>query len=392
MPKLTLDPAKPIWREREFPRWCLLAVAVGAGVMGSLSLGRSIAAMDMWLSDFIVLWTAARTPLQQIYDAAALTAAQHRLIPADAGLRPFPYPPTFIAASRWLGQLPLAVAITAWSALGLLVFLAASARAMGAKAAGLSLFAPMLWLTLMVGQVSLLFGGVLTAALDLLCRRPVLAGMLIGTLAALKPQSVLVAPVALLAGGHRRALAAAVATGMLLCLASLAWHGSALWLQWLHSLPGFAQLVAEPRFRPQLASPGAIAAGLGVTGSAALLWSLLVGALGLVATWRVFRRTEATELRIVALVAGSILCAPYAMNYDLVTLAPVGAALLLDRQGTPLRWMLGLLAFLTPFAPVALIVMALLLLVLVKASPNAARQDVEGSGSGWMPDVDSNHD
>ena len=365
MTRLPLHPADPIWRAREFPRWCLLAVAVGAGVIGSVSLGRSIATMDMWLSDFIVLWTAARTPLEQIYDAAALTRAQHWLIPVDAGLRPFPYPPTFIAASRWLGQLPLAGAITAWSALGLLVFLGCSGRAVGAKAAGLTLAAPMLWLTLMAGQVSLLFGGVLIAALDLLRRRPMVAGVLIGTLAALKPQSVLLAPVALLAGGHRRALMAAVGTGALLGLMSLALHGPALWLRWLHSLPAFAELVSEPRFLLQLASPGAITAMMEVTGPPALLWSLLVGALGLIATWRVFRRTEAIELRIAALVTGSILCAPYAMNYDLVTLAPAGAALLLDRDGTLLRWMLGLLLFLPPFAPVTLIAIALMLLLLL---------------------------
>lgn len=381
MTRLTLYPAKPIWREREFPRWCLLAVAIGAGVTGSVSLGRSVAVMDMWLSDFVVLWTAARTPLQQIYDAAALTQAQHWLIPVDAGLRPFPYPPTFIAASRWLGQLPLAPAITVWSALGLLLFLAASGRAVGAKAAGLSLAAPMLWLTLMVGQVSLLFGGVLIAALDLLRRRPMMAGVLIGTLAALKPQSVLLAPIALLAGGHRRALVVAVGTGALLGLVSLALHGPALWLQWLHSLPAFAELVSEPRFRPQLASPGAITAMMEVTGPAALLWSLLVGILGLFVTWRVFRRTEAVDMRIAALVTGSILCAPYAMNYDLVTLAPAGAALLLDRKGTPMRWMLGLLAFLTPFAPVALIAIALMLL-LVEKRPDATSFTAQAARAG----------
>ena len=85
------------------------------------------------------------------------------------------------------------------------------------------------------GQNSFLTGAILIAGITLLDRRPVLAGVLLGVLT-YKPQLFLMVPVALLAGGHWKAIAAGIVTTALLALLSLALLGPDLWHQWLQTL------------------------------------------------------------------------------------------------------------------------------------------------------------
>jgi hypothetical protein len=88
---------------------------------------------------------------------------------------------------------------------------------------------------------------------------------------------------------------------------------------------------------------------------------LIVAAL---AVWNVFRRSDDPALQLVAIIGGALLCAPYAMNYELALLAPAAAMWLLNRE-TPL-WLMtasGLLLFadsiFTPPVAMAFILLAL---------------------------------
>src|SRR4029077_14185637 len=80
-------------------------------------------------------------------------------------------------------------------------------------------FPPVLW-TLGLGQNALLTAGLFGAAALLLDRRPALAGLFFGALC-YKPHFGLLVPVALAAGGHWRAFAAAFLSAAAPCLASL---------------------------------------------------------------------------------------------------------------------------------------------------------------------------
>jgi len=65
----------------------------------------------------------------------------------------------------------------------------------------------------------------------------------------------------------------------------------------------------------------------------------------------VWIRTTRAELRLVALVGGTCLSVPYMMNYDLATMAPAAAVLLLHRDWRV--WLTGFFVFagfwLSPF-------------------------------------------
>jgi hypothetical protein len=110
--------------------------------------------------------------------------------------------------------------------------------------------------------------------------------------------------------------------------------GPHLWIEWFHSLGAFLDEVKGPAFRQPDIAPG-----------------LLFAPIGIASVWYVWTRTTGAELRLVALVGGTCLSVPYMMNYDLATMAPAAAVLLLHRDWRV--WLIGFFIFagfwLSPF-------------------------------------------
>lgn len=306
----------------------LVALAVTTGVIATAGFAKHVLGV-VFFPDFTVFWTAARSPTP--YDAVALTSAQQWALDPGAGLRPFAYPPSALLLLKPLSLLPYWPALIAWTVLGIAAF-AAAAAAYGRKAI-LAVFSPMLGLSIIIGQLSLFLGAGLSGAVALVSRREVSAGILFGVVAAIKPQMAVLVPVALLAGSHWRGLAAAAATASLIVAASLL-LGSSLWIDWIASLSGFSNQVLAAAFREMNLAPG--------------LWFAPLGA---GAVWYVWRTTLEPELRLVALVAGTCLCVPYIMNYDLVAMAPAASVLMLRKDWR--GWIIGFFAlaviWLSPF-------------------------------------------
>jgi hypothetical protein len=78
--------------------------------------------------DFLPLWTAARmawTAPGHVYDFKLITEAQSWLLPDLAWPRPFAYPPTALLPLAPLGTLSFWVALAAWLAASLALFLVA---------------------------------------------------------------------------------------------------------------------------------------------------------------------------------------------------------------------------------------------------------------------------
>lgn len=258
--------------------------------------------------DFTVFWTAARFH-GDVYDARALTMAQLGHLPPHFDLRPFPYPPSMLLLIKPLALLGYDVALLAWTVAGVAAFIAGSLLL--SRRAIFALTMLPVALALLVGQVSLFIGGALAGAVGLLARNEIAAGVVFGLVAAIKPQFATLVPVALLAGGYWRGLACSAATLAIIFLTSLL-LGPGLWLEWLNALHGFARQISQPGYAAANIAFGPTFAPLAVVIVAGTFW-----------------RVRSPSIRLLALVAGTLLCVPYMLMYDLTAACPAVAALLL---------------------------------------------------------------
>lgn len=330
--------ADRLWRTA---RLTILACAVAAAAFLTFRHVHTEATLGAYRPDYTVFWTGARVAAsepQDLYDETALRRAQFPLTGGDRGPRPWVSPPSFLIWLAPFAALPFWPSFLAWIGVGLAGFLAATWRlTRSGWATLLSPVLPAVAVSLLSGQSSLVTGGLTLAAVTWLERRPVLAGGLLGLAATIKPQVMVMAPVALVAGRHGRALAAAVAAGAAVGAVSLT-LGPRLWLDWIHALPGFLDLVDAMNLQAQAITPRGLAdqiglpppLGLALTGAGALT--------GLVLVWRTFRRRDDPVLRLAALAVGAILATPYAMPYESAVLAPACLMILMRAERAPLLW------------------------------------------------------
>jgi hypothetical protein len=255
--------------------------------------------------DFTVFHAAA-TP-GPIYDAHWLTNLQGAAI-----LRPFAYPPTFLFVCKPLGLVPLETAYCLWNALCWVAYVEATARLIR-RLPWLVLFSPLLALTTVLGQTAAPIAALLIFGMTLL-HRPLLAGVLFGIAFAIKPQVMLLLPVALMMSGHWRTLVAMGTSGLALCLASLVW-GPQLWPQWIGSLAEFR----------------AINEAIGVWKmTVPMPWTPLA-AMGLLPALWATRHAD-TPSRLIVIIAGSLMISPHAQSYETAMLVPPALALLFTLQ------------------------------------------------------------
>ena len=192
--------------------------------------------------DFVVFWSVAVLAGDGqpagLYDPAFFQAHAAALFARELLLYVWVHPPPMLLVVLPLGLAPYLWALGAWSVAGLAAWwLAARRHAL--------LLAPAVFINLLAGQAGLLLGALSLAALRLLGRRPVLAGVCIGWLA-VKPHLGLMLPVALLAARAWRAIAAAAVTIAGLAAVSGALFGWDAWREWLlTALPARAAMMAD---------------------------------------------------------------------------------------------------------------------------------------------------
>ncbi|MTW16636.1 DUF2029 domain-containing protein [Rhodoplanes serenus] len=304
----------------------------GAVLAGDWLLDRDGAPI---VNDFAATWAAGRLALAGT-PALAWDAEAAKQVVVTAIGRDFPdhyplfYPPPLLLVAAPFALLPLVPAMLAWLAVTAPLYVLTIRGILGGAAGVLVACAvpAALW-NLTATQngflTTALFGGALLA----LPRRPLLAGCLFGLLT-YKPQFGLLIPLALVAGGHWRTIAAAAATAAALAAVSWLAFGTAPWLAFLHGLP-----VARETFLTlglgnwwKLQSVFGLVRALG--GSETLAFVLhgavaMAAAAGVVVLWR---SRASYGLRAAALVTASLLATPYVYIYDLVLLAVPVAFLL----------------------------------------------------------------
>lgn len=309
-------------------------------------------------TDWMVFYAAARAYLEGnlplIFDGHAFTAYQNEMF-ADRLSQMLPFHPWLYPPPYLLLALPFALIPFAFS---YALFMAVTAAALAATLWWLDhrkwpllavpALAPASSLCVIAGQNAFLTGALLVGGFGLLARRPALAGALLGG-AIVKPTLGLMVPVALIAGRQWRALTGAAAMAAVLALASLAVFGVDAWRLWL-------EMMARPTsdFYADWLESGrswglsvyACAWVLGASHRAATIAQAAATLAAGASVFLAFRRPLAPDLRLVVLLAATILAAPHVSGYDTLLLA-IAVGLLFCRaldEGAPFYFVSLILA------------------------------------------------
>ncbi len=256
--------------------------------------------------------------------AAAYDPARHGAVEAQAtapGIKfhDFLNPPPFLLICAPLAKLPYLLAFVVFEALTLGFWLSVTTRiAGGGRVAVLVLLAmPSVYWALGWGQNSFLTAGLMGLGTLTLRTRPGVAGAAFGALA-IKPHFGVLIPLALLCGRHWRAFLAAALTGVLLCAGSAVLFGVDAWRGFVHAL-AFTDTVALAGH----IDPGGTARLLGAGPRVAWIiqgFASLAAAAAVIWVW-VAGRGDAPgryEVRMAALVAGTLIAMPFLLFYDLL--------------------------------------------------------------------------
>ena len=277
-------------------------------------------------TDFVAFWTAGALVLDgrasDAYDAAALLAAERRTVGAEIDAFPFAYPPSLLLVLPALAALPYLAALPLWLVATFAAFAAVVRRAAPHGATlWLTVALPATYLNVLHGQAAFLVAALLGGALLLLGRRPLLAGVLLALLT-VKPQLGLLVPIALVAGGHWRAIGAAAVATVAIMLASLVVFGAGTWSAFLAAAEASrlhleSGALAWEKMHTVLA--GARLLGMGVAAAYAAQAAVTLAVAVMV--WRAWRRPADAALQSALLAAGAVLATPYGFEYDLALLA-----------------------------------------------------------------------
>jgi hypothetical protein len=233
------------------------------------------------------------------------------------------YPPFFFAPAVIVAAFPYAWGLAIWVVASFAAYLAAI-RAILPRPQTLLLAAafPGVFVNIGHGQNGFLTAALLGGALHLLDRRPWIAGVLIGLLA-YKPQFGVLIPIALLAGGKWRSVAAAIVAIAALVAISFATLGGEVWHAFASSMNFTQTIVLEQGGTGWEKIQSAFSAAR-MWGASVQLAYALQGAvlLSLAATlgW-LWHGDAAFELKAAGLATASLLATPYVLDYDLVVLA-----------------------------------------------------------------------
>jgi alpha-1,2-mannosyltransferase len=318
----------------------LLSIEVGGFLFLVAGTHGLIVPLDSPTStDFVSFYAAgsladAGTP-ELAYGQAAHHAAEERATAPGVEYRFFYYPPVFLLLCALLARIPYLVAFLVFEAATLAFYLIVMRGILDERgfAALLPVLAfPAVFWTLGLGQNAFLTAALFGAGTLYIDRRPIAAGLLFGALC-YKPHFGLLVPVALAAGGHWRAFAAAFAAAAALCSFSLMLFGWATWSGF------FAVAVAShATYESGRVAFGGLVSPFGAVlllgGNSVTAYAVQTGATlsaGLLVGF-VWRSGLALPIRAATLAAATLVAIPVILIYDLA-LAGVAVAWLARARG-----------------------------------------------------------
>jgi hypothetical protein len=308
-----------------------------------------VAALLIWLvvspfgprwngSDFVGFWVPARLAASgqatAIYDQQLFATLQQAVSGHDGRYLPWVYPPSFLLLILPLGMLPYMAALGVYMTAGLAVYWAALRSLVGRDGIVPALAFPGVMICIYNGHAEFLLAGLFGGAMLLFDRRPIVAGLLTG-LCTVKPHLFLMVPVALFAGGHRRAIASAALSGLLGAAMALAIFGPEVWRDFFSVVSGFGGTIAhDATYLDTVLAKQQCAFAFGFRFGGPIAAAIIQFATMILAGWAVaiaWARRRPLAERAMVLCCGTLLASPYLFDYDLALLATPIA--LLARQG-----------------------------------------------------------
>lgn len=247
----------------------------------------------------------------------------------------FYYPPVYLLLFAPLARLPYLAAFLVFALGGIASFVLVARQVLERRSwqdiLPLLAFPALLW-TAGIGQNALLTASLFGLATLFVDKRPVLAGLCFGVLC-YKPHFGLLVPVALAAGSHWRAFAAAALSVALLVLLSVLAFGVRSWEAFFAAFATAPALYQSGRigFAGMVSVLGA-ARLAGVPPAGADAAQAVAALLAAVAVAMIWRRKYSLPLRAACLLAGTLAAVPLALFYDLMLAALAGAWLVREAR------------------------------------------------------------
>jgi hypothetical protein len=300
-------------------------------------------------TDFSSFYAAGRLAAQGAnpYDARVLHGMQQALFGAGTPYYAFAYPPIFLLLACPLAQLSYPLSLALWQLCTFALYLGAMTllkrRFLPAVPDRLFILCVAGFTAVFVnvshGQNGFLTAALFAAALAFLDKRPWLAGVCFG-LAAFKPQFGLLVPFVLAAAGHWRSFLAAAVTVILLAAASTLLFGAQIWPAFFAGAGQARQLILDSNGvgYDKLVSVFAWLRLWQVPVSFAYAGQAIAAVLVVAMNVRLWRKGD-PRLQGAALCIGALLVTPFALDYDLMIVAP--AILLLagrEMEGPPIAY------------------------------------------------------
>lgn len=282
------------------------------------------------------------------FDPALQEKEERKIFGASTPFYGWHYPPFFLLAAAPLASLSYLPALLVWQAVSFAFYLGAMAlllrQAPGLRRRDWLLVAiafPAVFVNLTHGHNGFLTAALMAAALALLDKRPVLAGICIGLLV-YKPQFGLMIPLVLAATGRWRSFAAAAATVIALAGLVTGLFGPEVWTAFLASTR-FTRTVVLEQGGTGFYKIQSVFAWVRLWGGPVALAYIVQAAVTLVAGFflvRLWRSDARFAHKGAALCLAAILATPYSLDYDMMVLAPAIALLARDglANGFPPWW------------------------------------------------------
>jgi alpha-1,2-mannosyltransferase len=352
-------------------------------------------------TDFVSFWTASQLALSGdaygAYDPQIHAAAQRAVVQSGNAYYGFFYPPVFLLLCLPLALLPYLASLTAWMVGGLVLLLTCLRRILPQRWAIVPMLAfPGVSENVGHGQNAFISASCFGGGMLLLERYPLFAGLCLGGLI-FKPQLAIAVPVALVAARRWSAVASAAISAIGLCILSYLILGQEAWRGFAHA-SALARLTLEngmidPAKMQSLYAAVRVLHGSSAIGYAAQVVLALSSAILLAKT--AARRPGGTAEGAL-LVASSLLCTPFLLDYDLVCLALPMAWVMAKAQKTgwrPWEKIVLLAAYVLPMLsrllameagiPIGPLAMVCLLLIVWRRAGCPATSGIEEHANPW---------
>jgi len=275
--------------------------------------------------DFVNTWMGARAALagdpSPWFDFETYNAALKNLFGPNFPEHNWSYPPHLLLFTWPFGFLPYLLAYATWCIAGFAAYMAAAAG--GERRADRLLMlavSPAVVVNILAGQNGFFTAALLIGGLNLLDKRPIVAGALFGLLT-MKPQLGLLLPLMLMLTGRWRSIVAAALTALALVAITSLIFGADVWASYFRDAVPMQQSVLTHGtgiflLMMPTAFMNAHIAGLPL-GWAWSIQSMISAVAIVLVIWTFYRRRDPL-LSCALFVTASFLVTPYAFNYDMV--------------------------------------------------------------------------